>query len=87
MAAVVNKDSDTYRESQCVPGPDPEDIYQGGKYIFIANEATEIMRRNKKKVYYVFEDRKNEGSDVQIAASSAANQAQLNNNNKLIGSL
>ena len=45
------------------------------------------MRRNKKKVYYVFEDRKNEGSDVQIAASSAANQAQLNNNNKLIGSL
>jgi len=47
---------DTYRESQCVPGKDPGDINQGNLFVFLKKDATERMRRDKRKVRYIFSD-------------------------------
>ena len=52
--AAVVEESDTYRESQCVPGDDPDDINLGKAYIFIKDNASAIMRKGKRKVRYVF---------------------------------
>ena len=50
----VEEGSDTFRESQLVPGEDPEDINLGNAYIFIQDDASAIMHRGKSKVNYVF---------------------------------
>ena len=54
------EESDTYRESQLVPGADPDDINAGGAYIFIKDEASAIMHKGKRKVRYVFVEGENQ---------------------------
>ena len=46
---------DSFRESTCIPGPDPRDINQGEKFVFLKKDATEKMREGKRRVRYVFE--------------------------------
>ena len=46
---------DSFRESTCIPGPDPRDINQGEKFVFLKKDATEKMRQGKRRVRYVFE--------------------------------
>jgi len=48
-------ESDTFRESQSVPGSDPIDINTGHRFVFLKEGATSKMRSNKKKVRYIFE--------------------------------
>ncbi len=50
-----NNESDTFRESQCIPGEDPQDINQGCRFVFLKRQANEKMHKNKRKVKYIFE--------------------------------
>ena len=49
-------ESETIRESRCIPGGDPDDVNRGDKFIFLERrDANERMWRNKRRVRYVFE--------------------------------
>ncbi len=66
------RDSDTFRESQCIPGSDPNDINQGCRFIFLKKEATAKMRKDKKKVRYIFEGEvDNQGPDNPLIDSES----------------
>ena len=55
-------------------GLDPDDINQGQQYVFLQKDATEIMRRNKRKVRYVFldeEEKKHEKKSEKAADQNA----------------
>ena len=42
-----------------MPSADPTDINQGSRFVFLKKDATERMRRNKRKVRYIFEGEEN----------------------------
>ena len=72
----MNKNSETYRETQCIPGDDPCDIQQSMQYVFINKDATERMRSGKKKVRYVFEQREDIAAIKTIDDGVEAKQLQ-----------
>ena len=61
------------RESQSVVAADPADINQGSKFIFLKNDATERMRRNKQKTRYVFLD-----EEVKLISAEEQKKPRLN---------
>ena len=54
-AIPEESESETVRESRCIPGNDPTDVNRGGDFVFLDQDANERMWRNKKRVHYVFE--------------------------------
>ena len=50
------RESETIRESRCIPGGDPDDVNRGNDFIFLKRRyANEKMWRNKRRVKYIFE--------------------------------
>lgn len=56
MSDVPEEENFSFREAQCIPGNDPDDINRGSNFVFLFEVANERMRRNKRKVRYVFQD-------------------------------
>ena len=46
------------------------DINRGHDYVFLTNDATEVMRKNKRKVRYVFVDEQ-QPDDAEIVGPSS----------------
>ena len=56
-------------------GEDPADINNGSDFIFLQTDANEKMRRNKRKVKYIFEGEEQEDYKAVLAAD--ADQSEI----------
>ena len=79
-------ESETVRESRCIPGNDPTDVNRGEDFVFLDQEANERMRRNKRKVRYVFEEEEKKRNSPALLLSQitpSQQQPQMDNTHHL----
>ena len=62
-------------QRSAVTGEDPTDINRGSYFIFLQTDANEKMRRNKRKVKYIFEGEAQEDKKAVLAAD--ADQSEI----------